>query len=378
MRYDPGLMRPFLDYKDNQCVMVNSGRTKINEETGNLAQVHIKMTVNDAVKRGILDPVQNATSMRKDDWLLIDRAVQKAARQRLRAWSDLRAANTFSVPGMSKMILEGERMTDVGQVLVDMEGVNMGEGDTPNYQLEGLPLPITHGSFSYSKRRLAVSRNSGTGLDTTMAEQVSRRVAEKIEQTLIGTVAGLTYGDASGIYGVNSGAAPKVYGYTNHPDRITKTDLTTPTGLNPDKTLEDVLAMIQLANNQNFFGPFILYYGKDWTQFMGDDYTTGTFAQGLTSPSGTLQSRLKTIPDVRDVRRLDYLDTTFTLLLVQMTSDVARAVNGLELTTMQWPTLGGMKQNFKIMAIQVPQVRSQFIGTSQTTSATGIVHATTS
>jgi hypothetical protein len=54
-----------------------------------------------------------------------------------------------------------------------------------------------------------------------------------------------------------------------------------------------------------------------------------------------------------------------------MTSDVARAINGMDITTVQWETQGGMRVNFKVMAIQVPQIRSDFNG------RTGIVHATT-
>jgi len=58
--------------------------------------------------------------------------------------------------------------------------------------------------------------------------------------------------------------------------------------------------------------------------------------------------------------------------MVQMTSDVARAINGMPITTVQWESAGGMRLNFKVMAIQVPQIRSDYDGNS------GICHATTS
>jgi len=44
--------------------------------------------------------------------------------------------------------------------------------------------------------------------------------------------------------------------------------------------------------------------------------------------------------------------------MVQMTSDVIRMVVGMEITTVQWETNGGMLQNFKVMGIIVPQIRS--------------------
>jgi len=44
----------------------------------------------------------------------------------------------------------------------------------------------------------------------------------------------------------------------------------------------------------------------------------------------------------------------------------------MELTTVQWESNGGMKLNFKVMAIQVPYIKSTSDG------VTGIVHGTTS
>jgi hypothetical protein len=389
MRFDPGLNRPYLDSQDILCVTVNSGRMKYDKKLDKLVPHQVKMTVTEAVNRNLVNPmVVNATTMRKDDWLMMDRAVQKAARQRLRAYADLRSANTFSVPGMSKLVLEHERMTDTQEAVVDMDGIAEATADQTHFQLEGLPLPITSSAFHFSERRIAVSRNSGTPIDTTQAEQAGRRIAEKIEQTLIGVVTGMQYGDSNAAFPYSvggSGTAAKVYGYTNHPDRITKTDITTPTATNSTTTLAEVLAMRDLAYAQNFYGPFMLYHSNDWDQFLDNDYgktdgTPGANAAYGFAPSQTLRQRLRNIDGITDVRRLDFFEPTLAhqLLLVQMTSDVVRAVNGMEITTMKWPTVGGMQQNFKVMTIQVPQIRSQFIGSSQTTSACGIVHGTTS
>ena len=89
----------------------------------------------------------NATTLRKDDWLKMDAAVVRAARQRLRAWSDLAASSSFGgFNGMSKMVLEWETQSDPGEAIVDMDGLTEGRGDSPLFQLEGLPLPITHSS----------------------------------------------------------------------------------------------------------------------------------------------------------------------------------------------------------------------------------------
>jgi hypothetical protein len=250
---------------------------------------------------------------------------------------------------------------------VDMDALTPGRTDSPKFQLEGLPLPITHSDFWFSQRRLAVSRNTGTPLDTTMAEAAGRRVAEQIEKTLIGTVTGTTYGTAA-----NYGNAPTVYGYLTHPNRITKTNVTTPTGSNPSATVTDVIAMRELAYAAKYYGPFMLYHSPDWDAYLDNDYFA-LATTGMAAPSQTLRQRLRAIEGITDIRRLDFLSgNTFTLILVQMTSDVARAVNGMELTTVQWETMGGMRVNFKVMCIKVPQLRADFNGN------TGIVVGTTS
>lgn len=354
VRFDPGLLRPYTKRDGKGYVTVNVGK----DYDGNT--LYEEKPINQLINNGV--QVSNATTLRKDEWIELDRAVLRAARQRLRAWTDLASRSSFGgFNGMSKLLLEHETMSDPGEAVVDFDGLTSGRNDQPNFQLEGLPLPITHSDFFFSSRRLAVSRNSGTPLDTAMAEAAGRRVAEMVEKTLIGTVTGPTYGVAA-----NYGNTPSVYGYTNHPDRVTKTDLTTPTGSNGPSVLTDVLEMIELAYAANFYGPFMLYHSTSYSQFMDNLFST-------TEPSaGTLRNRIREIEDIQDVRRLDYLTSGYQLLLVQMTPDVARAVNGMDMTTVQWESVGGMRVNFKVMGIMVPQLRSDFNGNM------GLVHGTTS
>lgn len=394
-RFDPGMLRPYFDKHGRRCVTVNTGRSEYNPKTQRYEPKYEQVRIDDLIANGISTPVFNATSLRKEEWLQLDQVVLRAARYRLRAWADLAAANSFGgFNGMSKLILEHETMSDPGEAVVDMDGLTEGRTDAPKYQLEGLPLPITHSDFWFSARRLAVSRNTGTPLDTTMGEAAGRRVAEMIEKTVIGNVTGITYGGNSTQVG-GYGRASSVYGYTNFGPRLTKTNLTAPTagGWSASDTLADVLAMRDQLYANKFFGPFMLYHSNDWDQYLDNDYilTGGNVA------TQTLRERLRSIEGITDVRRLDFLfatkpvtDTTsasyrgpggedsttagnpFTLLMVQMTPDVARAVNGMDITTVQWETKGGMQLNFKVMCIQVPQLRADFYGNC------GVLHATTS
>jgi len=368
--FDPGLLRPYFDEHGERCVTLNTGRVK-RDDQGRMSPIFHKFYVSDLMHRGVSTPVLNATMLRKDDWLEMDRVVLRAARQRLRAWSDLSARNSFGgFNGMAKMILEHETMSDPGQAVVDMDALTESTTDAPKFQLEGLPLPITHSDFHFSERRLRVSRNSGTPLDLTQAEAAGRRVGELIEKTLIGTQTGVTYGGNSTLVGGYSNAS-KVWGYTNFTDRLTYTSLTTPTGTNPNSTVNDVLAMRELLYDDFFYGPFMIYHSTDWDQYLDNDY----YVTSTGAPYQTLRDRLRTIEGIEDVRRLDFLTAStnpYTMIMVQMTPDVARAVNGMNITTVQWESMGGLRQNFKVMAIQVPQLRSEFSGKC------GLLHATTS
>ena len=373
VRFDPGLLRPYFDSKGNRVCTVKTGRmVPVKNEKGDFVRnadgttQHTEerqvVSIQDLISNGIYSPVFNATTLSKDQWLRMDNRVIKVARQRLRAWGDLRAANTFGgFDGMTTSVIEHETVTDDGEALVDMEGIAEGRSDESHYQLEGVPLPITHSSFWYSKRKLMTSKSQGTPISFLRAEQAARRVAETIEQTLIGTLTGLTYGNASAY-----GRAPTVYGYTNFPDRTTKTDLTASASFVGKTFVDEVLAMRELAYTTNFYGPFMMYVSTAYDAKLDEDYKATE-----ASSTQTVRSRLKEIDGIRDVRRLDYL-TGDQVILVQMTSDVAEAINGMELTTVQWESMGGMKLNFRVMGIQVPSLKADATG------ACGIVHGTTS
>ena len=133
----------------------------------------------------------------------------------------------------------------------------------------------------------------------------------------------------------------------------------------------------------------MIYHSNDWDQYLDSDYFATSGVGGIAGVStATLRNRLRMIEGIQDVRRLDFLfaavpstnpasqgfpggftgpggegvlsGNPFTFIFVQMTPDVARAVNGMDITTIQWETLGGMQINFKVMAIQVPRIRSDF------------------
>ena len=409
-RIDPGFRRVYLDRNDRLAVTVSNPK-RWTVDKGVRVPVREHYLVRDLVNNGIMlaPPVTNATALRKEEWLELDRTVLRASRKRLRFYADIneKSGSFGGFNAMGKMILEHETMADPGKAVVDMNGLTAGYNDETSFQLEGLPLPITHCDFWVDSRRLAISRNTGTPFDGTLGEAAARRVGEMVEKTSIGNVTGITYGGASTHVG-GYGRTSQVYGLTNFSNRNTATGYIPTgngragTGWTPLDTLYDVLAGIDTLRADNFFGPFMIYHSNDWDQYLDRDYFTTT---GSGSSAGlstrTLRQRLCDIGEgdgvgdgekvILGCRRLDFLFGTapasgsgnagmnyydnlypFVLLLVQMTPDVVRAVNGLDTTTVQWEEKGGMMLKFKVMAIQVPQIRADYHGNC------GILHLTCS
>ena len=393
--FDPGYRRPYLDKNGRLAVTVNTGRWT--NEGGERKPIREHRLVSDLVNAGVmLNPmVTNATSLRKEEWNELDRTVVRAARKRLRLYADInKHAGSFGgFNAMGKTMLEYETMADPGEAVVDMNGLTPGRNDETQFQLEGTPLPLTHSDFFIDSRRLAISRNTGTPIDGTLGEASARRVGEMVEKTSIGNVTGITYsGNITQTGGY--GRTATVYGLTNFSARVTRTGYIptgngrTLTGWTPLDTLKDVLGAVSDLRAKNMFGPYMIYHSDDWDQYLEQDYIV---VNGAGSVSGiatqTLRQRLCNIFEgdgmgegermILGCRRLDFLFGTaptagsgntgqnyydnlypFVLLVVQMTPDVIRAINGLDVTTVQWEEKGGMMLKFKVMAIQVPQIRA--------------------
>jgi hypothetical protein len=213
-----------------------------------------------------------------------------------------------------------------------------------------------------------VSRSSNTPLDMVSAEAGARRIGEMVEKTAIGTVTGVTYGTQSSGYAAHD-LASTVFGLANYTNRITKTNFTAPTagGWTPDTAHNEILSALDTLYTNNIFGPFSIYYSIDWTQYMNRVYAVS----GGNNPGETLRTMLLKTENIQSVERLDFLTNTFTIFIVKEESDVVQAVNGQDVTTIMWETIGGLRKNYKIIAIQAPLLRSDFSGRC------GILHGTT-
>lgn len=285
----------------------------------------------------------NAT-LRKDEWVQYDKAVVEAAQVRMVGVADLMSRGLVYRfgNGLGKTVLEYEDASDMSDAQVSMDGVTRGRNDRVEFDLNYLPLPITHKDWFLNIRVLNASRAGGSNLDTTQAALAARKVSEAVENYLFNGSSTFTYGGGT------------IYGLTDQTYRNTGTltvDWASATG---DQILDDVKNMKQASIDARHFGPWMLYIPTAYETALDDDFKAAS--------DKSIRQRVKEISGIIDIRVADKLTTTSTgkkqVVLVQMTADVVRMVEGLPLTNVEWQEQGGMITNYKVMTILVPQVRA--------------------
>ena len=334
-RLNLGSLRPFIG---------NDGKTYVTTYKGGDPKASTSYVTNAINANGVL---------RRDEWKQLDEALVVASRYRLGGVDDLIANGlTFQLGNaMGTTVLEWHDVSDGMSAALTMDGVTRGVADRPKFQTNYLPIPILHVDYEINARVLAASRSLGNPLDTTMAEMAARRIKEYKENMLF-TDTTYAYGTA------DDRSRNKIYSYVNHPDRNTVTlgtawDASAKTAAG---ILNDVLNMIKSAVAAYHYGPYMLYVPTEYGIVLYDDYDT-------TTPGTTIKDRISKIDVIKGIKVIDTLANN-TVVLVQMTPDVVRLVQGFGLQNVEWQTEGNWITKFKVVTISVPQIRSDQNGKS--------------
>ncbi len=324
----------------------------VNEETGNeeiFLSLHMGGDKADVKNwKTVPAPANYAATLRYDEWKHFDEVLQMVNRERLTGIGDLVSMGlTYNLANpMGTSVLQYEEITDGMETTISMDGIQRSKNDRPEYTTKYLPIPIISGDFEVSERELSASRNMGNPLDTTKIEQLTRRIHERLDNMLFTNT---TYAKGGGV----------IYSYVNHPDRNQQTltlawDNTSKT---PAQILADVKAMKQKLVNDKFFGPYVLYIPSAWEIVLDGDYVNSVAGTQTNGTSDTIRERIMKLANIKGIKIADNLPAD-NAVMVNMTKDVVRLVNGFAPQTVQWKAEGGMVTNFKVMTIQVPQIRS--------------------
>ena len=284
-------------------------------------------------------------TLRHEEWKFFDDALVAEAVIRLVGVGDLIAAGlTRNVPNaLGKTVFGYEQITNMDAASTSLDGISRTMNDRQEFNLNQLPLPITHKDFFINLRQLTTSREKGEPLDTTGARQAGRRVAEQLELMLF--QGGPTFGSLP------------LYGYTTFPDRKTgnfKSHLDWGNASKPGVDyLSDViqaLTALQAVTNR-MYGPYTIYIPADAGIQINNDYNPGT------ANIQSIRNRLLQVEGINAIRVADQLPSG-NVIIKQDTVDVAAWVQGEPLQTVQWDEYGGFQINFKAFAIGIPLMRS--------------------
>jgi uncharacterized linocin/CFP29 family protein len=298
-----------------------------------------------------IQPVTNAT-LRRDEWKQLDDALLRVQRERLTGFDDLQANGlVYNLNnGIGTTVLEHHKISDAMSAELSMDGKVRGQNDRPDYKTEYLPIPIVHVDYEINMRALEASRSLGNPLDISSAESAVRRIREKLDDML--------FTDTSYAFGGGT-----IYSYLNHPDRneVTLSTAWDASGKSAGDIVDDVVAMKQASIDAKHYGPWVIYIPTSYETVLDEDYdTNGQSTQ-------TIRERILKISGIQDIKVADRLADD-NVVMVQMTSNVVRIVNGMPIQNVEWKSEGQFVGNYKVMTIQVPQIRSDYNGN------TGLVH----
>ena len=299
--------------------------------------------------------VANESTLRHEEHIMWDDALIEVARKRLKFMNMLRGAGLVrDVGGLGTILSQYERMGDMTEAEVNMDGMVMSQEDRLTFDQVGVPIPIFQKDFRLGKRQLLASRRRGEPLSTSAIRIATRIVSDKIEDHAYNGIPGLVVD------------GKQVYGITNHPNRNTKQFANAWTANNADIT-GDVEDMLEAMLADNRYGPFVLLVARNLWVKIQTDYTYGAGGQGGGSVhTRTIKERIEAYEDISSVECGDYLDDNEVVLL-SLTDDTIDLAVAQDIVNIEWST-NPMQTIYKVYGAMAVRIKADRNGSC------GIVH----
>lgn len=289
--------------------------------------------------------------LRENEWTEVDTAALAAARPPLKVVSELRKRGLVKpLGGLGSLVSQWYMRSEITPAKVSMNGQGA-DRDLPDLRMAGVPVPIVHKEFAIDIRNLLASRRLGDGLDVSGAEEAARVVAESYDDLVLNGNSTIVIG-GMGIYGLRT-----------HPNRNSDTAGNFGGGDwgTVGNAYKTVTGMIAAAMTDRHYGPYMLYVSEAQYIDLLVVYDDGT--------GHTQLKRILDLPQIEGVEMLPNLPAG-EVLLVQMTGEVIRLAEAMDIQVREWASPDGMNSVFRIMLCGTPEIKARYDGKS------GIVHAT--
>lgn len=303
--------------------------------------------------------IANQSTLEEDEWRTLSDAMVQAYQAELVGVNDLMNAGLTRSLSLATKVDLWQDLSEFTAAEVSMDGEVDSEEDRPVYSLNGVPIPIVHKQFRVSDRDLQSSRRMGNDLQTDGVAAATRVVSEMLEQILFSGWDPTVRGD--------DGDTFTLYGYTNHPDR-NQPSLSGSWASTPGNIRDDIVALLDALDQDNRTG------GGFWLYLHPDEWRT---FRSAVDPDGdgnlTVRRRIMEEFDqeISAVRRAEYLPDG-NAVLVDPRADVVQLAVAEDVQMIEWQSLSGMTDHFKVMAAMAPEIRSDQSGRSGVAHGTGL------
>lgn len=296
----------------------------------------------------------NATSLSDDEWDTLDEAVFEPLRNNLVLTQAIEGAGlTHDLQWWENESTWGLRggMTDAEH---SMSLSTRSEEDVLAYGKQGTAIPYSIKDYRIEENHLERSRQMGTAIDTAMASEASRQVAELVENTLLYGAPDLQWEDMKG----NVLETP---GFLNVTGRAQQT--ASGAWSNGDYAYSDVINAMGTLKDLNYDpqgrGYWLLIAGAQDTQF-DEDYKVES--------DRSIRDKIQGHSNIANVQYVPEMPDGQALVIKpsERVFDLARLPDGP--LNIEWSTHGGTEVHNKVYHLAAPRIKHDTDGN------TGIVH----
>jgi hypothetical protein len=294
----------------------------------------------------------NATTLRHEDFLVIQEMITQVRRRSLNGIADLEAAGLSFTVGLEEQLVGVENINEFQDALQQMNPTDYQNNDTVFSEMY-TPNPVTHQSYGIPRRQSGFDYKRSAGLNECI-----RQVSERLEKTL--------FNGNDEIKVSFGGASQGIYGYTNHPDRGTATISDWSNVANNDLIVNEVIAAIgKMFSDQGGVGEnsVCMYFPKNFKSALDRDYVSGF-------PSKTVRQRIEDITEIKAVKFGEKLADS-NVVFVELSDRTVQLAKASDIVSVPHTKTNPMEdQVVTIYAAMVQIIKVDANGN------TGILHAT--
>jgi hypothetical protein len=297
--------------------------------------------------------VNNAGSVRYEDFQRIQAKLIEVRRKTLNGVLDLMTAGLTVPEDISTMLSGYENINEFQRAKVSMNPEAL-QNNSTDFAQSWVPLPIVHQGWKIPFRQMGFAYKNQVGMSES-----ARQVAEGLEEIL--------FLGSSEIKVSFQGATQSLYGYTNHPNRLTKTIVDWTDMANRTAIITQSVEMIgQMYDAASVSQPnsVVMYVATDIWTGLQEDYST-------VKGDKTLKERIEAITEISAVKPALKL-AAGEVVLVEMSDRTITLAVASDIVTIPHVRESEMAdQVFTTYAAMTPQIKVDRNG------KTGILHAST-